>query len=876
MPLSAGSRIGAYEVLGPLGVGGMGQVYRVRDPRLAREAALKVLGEGSSSDRDSLSRFTNEARTASALNHPNVVTIYEVGDAEGTLYIAMELVPGRSLRKVLDEGPVPLRAALGIAAQAAEGLAAAHERGIVHRDLKPENVMVTPDGLVKILDFGLAKKSTPPRHDDPTLAQESEATKPGTLIGTVGYMSPEQASGDAADFWSDQFAFGSILYELLSGRRAFQKTTGVETLTSILRDEPEPLTGIPAELQWILERCLAKLPRDRYGSTWDLAHDLARAKDRLSLPPLARAAPATARGAQRYLPALLAAAAVLALFVMGSRLFKTHALEPPRFRALTYSGRDFSPAVSPDGRTIAFTSDRDGRQRIWLKQLDTGAEVPLSPGPGDDNARFSPDGASVLYTRFEDTGTSLWRIPILGGDPRRLLDDARQGSFSPDGRRLAFVRYVRGDRPAYVYGLAAADGGGARDIRRIDAIWATMPGWSPDGRTIAITHGKGAAPAWETLVMTPEGENARELPPPTRFGRVSNAVFAPDGQAVVFAQTQSVFAGSPARFIRQEVRLGRADVLFHTLTFTAQLDTAAAGALVFDAQTLRGNLREVPLDHSTAGRWLTRGTSRDRQPFYAPRGERLVFSSNRDGNLDVWQVQPATGAIRRLTDDPADDFDPHVMADGRLLFSSRRTGHFEIWMAEADGTAPRQVSNDGRDAENPSATPDGAWIVYSSANPAKEGIWKLRPDGSDATHLASGTTGLPEVSPDGSLILFASFVPPTYTLRVIRLSDGQPLPFQIEGREDTRVFIRGRPRWMPDGKSIAFLDVDGAGRSGVFVQDFAPGRDTRSSRRQLMGFEPGVVAESFAIAPDASRAALASVEETSQLVLVEGLSGVGR
>ncbi len=261
MPLSPGSRIGAYEVLGPLGMGGMGEVYRVRDPRLAREAALKVLADGPGSDRDSLSRFTNEARTASSLNHPNVVTIYEVGEAEGTLYIAMELVPGRSLRKVLDEGPVPLKSALTIAAQAADGLAAAHERGIVHRDLKPENLMVTPDGLVKILDFGLAKKAAPPRHDDPTQRKESDATKPGTLIGTVGYMSPEQASGDAADFRSDQFAFGSVLYELLSGRRAFQKATGVETLAAILRDEPEPIAAVPTELQWIVERCLAKSPR---------------------------------------------------------------------------------------------------------------------------------------------------------------------------------------------------------------------------------------------------------------------------------------------------------------------------------------------------------------------------------------------------------------------------------------------------------------------------------------------------------------------------------------------------------------------------------------------------------------------------------------
>ncbi len=326
MPLRTGQRLGPYEIVAPLGAGGMGEVYRARDPRLQREIAIKVLPAAVASDPERLKRFEKEARAASALNHPNLVTIHDIGSADGVEYIAMELVDGRTLREALADGAVPIRTLLSIAAQASDGLAKAHGAGIVHRDLKPENVMVTRDGFVKILDFGLAKLTQPEDSSGATAARTvSGGTEPGIVIGTVGYMSPEQALGKALDFRSDQFSFGSILYEMATGKRAFARGNTPETLTAILREEPEPIGSIapvtPAPLRWVIERCLAKSPDDRYASTRDLARDLATLKDHLS-ETSGVAAAATARlraGTPIWMRVALAALAALAGILLLSR-----------------------------------------------------------------------------------------------------------------------------------------------------------------------------------------------------------------------------------------------------------------------------------------------------------------------------------------------------------------------------------------------------------------------------------------------------------------------------------------------------------------------------------------------------------------------------
>src|SRR5512143_399573 len=323
MALSAGTRLGSYEIVAPLGAGGMGEVYRARDSRLRREVAIKVLPSETASDVQRRERFEQEARSASALNHPNILTIYDIGEADGAIYIAMELIDGKTVRELVASGdPLPARKMLDIAAQSAEGLAKAHAAGIIHRDLKPENLMVSKDGYVKILDFGLAKLTEPDSQDGSALPTAvAGPTQPGTVMGTSGYMSPEQASGQPVDFRSDQFTLGAILYEMATGSRAFQRKTGAETLVAIIREEPEPLSQrapkVPAPVRWIVERCLAKDPEERYASTKDLARDLKSVRDHLTETSasgaIEAAEPAKIRRRGWVMPTVLALAAGIGL-----------------------------------------------------------------------------------------------------------------------------------------------------------------------------------------------------------------------------------------------------------------------------------------------------------------------------------------------------------------------------------------------------------------------------------------------------------------------------------------------------------------------------------------------------------------------------------
>src|SRR6266581_521921 len=314
MSLTSGSKLGPYEIQSPLGAGGMGEVYSATQNSLGRQVAIKVLASASALDPERLRRFEQEARAASALNHPNIISIYDVGRDGATSYIAMELVDGKTLRALLEAGPLGIKKTLQIATQIADGLAKAHAAGIVHRDLKPENVMVSRDGFVKILDFGLAKLVPAgfESSDATNLKTVTRGTEPGTVLGTVGYMSPEQASGHPVDFRSDQFSLGAILYEMAAGKRAFDRPTAVQTLSAVIQDDPEPVTAAapktPASLVWIIERCLAKDPEERYASTRDLARDLAALRDHASGISVSAVAQS---GPRRFRPtrALLAAAA---------------------------------------------------------------------------------------------------------------------------------------------------------------------------------------------------------------------------------------------------------------------------------------------------------------------------------------------------------------------------------------------------------------------------------------------------------------------------------------------------------------------------------------------------------------------------------------
>jgi predicted Ser/Thr protein kinase len=452
MTLAAGSRIGAYEILSLLGAGGMGEVYRARDAKLGREIAVKVLPAGVSADPGRRQRFEQEARSASALNHPGIVTIYDIGSADGVIYIAMELVEGRTLRDLLAEQPLPIRKLLEIGAQAAEGLAKAHAAGIVHRDLKPENLMITKDGFVKILDFGLAKLAEPVSEQVSVLPTAiAPPTEPGTVMGTAGYMSPEQASGRPLDFRSDQFSLGAILYEMVTGARAFQRKTGAETLVAIMREEPEPIGQLnpkaPAPVRWIIERCLAKDPEERYASTKDLARDLASVRDHLSETSasgaLAATEPARVKRRGWLLPAAAALVLGAALALAARGLLQGRPHSKLQFQRMTFQrGMISSARFAPDGQTVVYGAEWDGRPIEIFSTRTEGHESRSMGLPSADILSVSSTGElAVSLNRhfilgFETSGT-LARVPLGGGAPREILENVQDADWSPDGKDLA-------------------------------------------------------------------------------------------------------------------------------------------------------------------------------------------------------------------------------------------------------------------------------------------------------------------------------------------------------------------------------------------------------------------------------------------------------
>ncbi len=908
MSFAPGDRLGPYRIDAPLGAGGMGEVYRARDTKLDRDVAIKVLPAHLAEAPEVLARFEREAKSVAALSHPGILAIHDFGREGSTSYAVMELLEGETLRHRLAGGALPLRKAVDYAGQIAQGLAAAHARGVVHRDLKPENLFVTGDGRIKILDFGLARQDTAAGRgaDDthsPTLVR---ATDPGTVLGTVGYMSPEQVRGQEADARSDIFSFGAVLHEMLTGRRAFQRDTAAETMTAILKEEPAALAsgidttaiGLPPGLARLVSRCLEKNREERFQSARDLGFALEAASTASSSQAFAVPASGARESWRRALPLAWAAAGVLVGALAMKWLGTPAPSEPPRTRALTFSGQDRDPAASPDGRLVAFASSRDGVSRIWIKQLQGGGEAPLTAGP-DRAPRFSPDGSSVLFIRTDAVTRSVYRIGLVGGEPRKLVEDAFLADWLPDGATIAFARLrapqlaAGGGAPrrlASLVGVRELSSGRERILYSPEERAVSGLRVSPDGRTLALIEGPFVLNTRFELVLidVASGSVRKAIEPGNPLGCLA---WSGAGR-LSLARAGSPLgdgSGTPSRiFLFDAGRREERTLLFTSGLFplagtdsrSATCDGLGPGRLVLDQVEWRLNLSEVFLS-SGAGtpRLLTSGNSRDRQPAYAPDASRIVFTSNRSGNMDLWMLETRSGALRQLTDDPAQDWDPGFTPDGRhVLWSSDRSGHLEIWMAGADGSGARQLTRDGVDAENPNATRDGRYVVYTSGNPERLGVWRIRPDGTEDKQIVPGAALVPEIAPDGRKVLLVTDARDGQRLiRVADIETGALVPFQIEVTWPTSAsgqILYGRARWTPDGRRIAFIGSNAEGRSGVFLQDYVPGRDTSATRRVLTGFAPDTLTESLGVSPDGRSLVVATLQEYSSLTLAEGLAGL--
>ena len=698
MSLEKGSRLGPYEISSPLGAGGMGEVYRARDSRLDRDVAIKVLPAEVSSDAGRVKRFEKEARAASALNHPNIVAIYDVGAEGGTTYIAMELVAGKTLRDTLVGGALPTKRLLEIATQLAEGLAAAHEAGIVHRDLKPENVMVTKDGFVKILDFGLAKLVPSLGSGESSLPTVS-ATHPGGLLGTVSYMSPEQAAGQPVDFRSDQFSFGSIVYELASGRRAFQRDTAVDTLSAILHDEPEALTRVspqtPVPLQWIVERCLSKDLAERFVSTRDLAGDLKKIREYTSTPAGVLVAGQRPSGTpRRWVKGVLSLLGVAAVgFFAGKSIPSTRdALGDVSIQRVTFQKGNVSDArFAPDGETIVYTAEWDGRpQDTYVTRIHATDSRPIGIPRG---RVLAVSRAGELAVQFrKESGLALGRVSLVGGALREVMEDAnRWADWSPDGKALMVIRHVNGrDRIEYPIGTVFYETPGKIEFPRV----------SPDGETVVFIEGSER----DAVIVTVDRKGrkktlVRESQGFTVFGELA---WHPSGE-VWFDGTQpgtgdGLFAVSPS---------GRVRAVLKGVDIPILMDISRDGRLLVEREVFR---KEIPA--------LVVGDSSERDLSWLDQSD--LSDLARDGSaVLITESGPGGGT------------------------------NYGIFLRKTDGSAAVRL---GEGAAQ-SLAPDGSWVAALRKEPGPRGWYGLE-------RLPTGP-GQAEAIPVGELnVQEAKILPP--------------------------------------------------------------------------------------------------------------------
>ncbi|HEU4366425.1 MAG TPA: protein kinase, partial [Candidatus Krumholzibacteria bacterium] len=835
MQLTPGTRLGPYEILSPLGAGGMGEVYRARDTRLGREVAVKVLPQHLSSSSEVRARFEREAKTVSSLNHPHICTLFDIGREGDTDYLVMELIEGETLHRRLEKGPLPVHEVLRLGREVAEALARAHRVGVVHRDLKPGNIMLTKTGP-KLMDFGLARTTGlaggagsgskgAAITQSPTVA--APLTAEGTIVGTFQYMAPEQLEGKETDARSDLWALGCVLYEMATGQRAFEGQSQASLIAAIMTGEPRAVTDLqpvaPPALEKVIRQCLQKDPEDRMQSARDLMFALELVGDGAPGVAAARGGGATARRSGAWWWTGAAVAILLAGFIVGRTMAPRSIEGSIRVSTLSQGTRDSEPAVSPDGRLIAFSAVRQNGQGLWLMDVATRGEVKLTVD-ADRLPRFTADGGSILFTRVRDGRPSLWRVPVIGGAPRLLIDGAADADPSPDGARIAYVGSATGSSGEEVRLMVArSDGTEARALWSLGSVVIGSPRWSPDGERIAIVIAGGQNSPNSFVIVNASDGASRQFPAPN--GSVlSTVVWDGAGKGVILAEGVGITAiqrGAPGRLFRCDERSGKYRPLGWLENFPATLDILPDGRLVLSSLLVRQNLREVSSSARTltGGRWLTSGMSMDRQPVYSPDGKWVMFSSNRGGTLDLWEVSVETGEMHRVTDDPEDDWDPEYSPDGRsIIWCSGRSGAFEIWSARRDGTAPRQLSSDGLDAENPSVSPDGRWVYYSSSHPDKVGLWRIPIDGGAGERLLPGATLIPDLSPDGRYLSVICGVGTVATrLGVFDVVEGKELPAPVPLQVALGNVQIGRSRFAPDGKSVVYLHAREDGQ-GILVR----------------------------------------------------------
>jgi len=883
MTLSGGTRIGPYEITGAIGAGGMGEVFRARDGKLSRDVAIKVLPAAFAQDVERVARFRREAQVLATLNHPNIAAIYGLEESDDLLALVLELAEGEDLAARLRRGPIPLREAVAIARQVALGIGEAHDKGIIHRDLKPANIKLTPDGKVKILDFGLAKAyeadSSPALAGDALSAATTQAaplTEVGIVHGTPAYMSPEQTRGKALDQRSDIWAFGCILYEMLTGRRAFSGSTSPEIFSKILEHDPDWTAlppGAPSSLRRTLRRCLEKDVKQRLRHIDDAVLETDSTTER-DLVPSVRP--------RRALRSLLTAVAALSVLWMGWLGGHRSSQEPPpafdrMVRLVSTAAHEFGPAISPDGKWVAYLSNARGPTDVWVKFLTGGDPVNLTANAGlaiqavdyINGLEVSPDGTQIAFQAQDPAQTgSVWVIPApLGGVPRRALPLGSAGlRWSPDGGRIAYVKSGASLGDALI--VADADGQNEREIaKRQGARHIHWVRWSPDGRFIYFNHGPQNFNIEPTEIWRVASAGGPIEPVISTTRRAGFPILSPDGRSLFYAANPDSVEMS---VWRRDLATGRDYRLTTGVGEYSEPSLSADGTrLVGTVIEVRQSLESVQVrfDRTATLEPWTGGYSGDFDPVWSPDGSRLAWSSSRSGNRSLWSAPDRRAGPTPLTSGMALHERPAYSPDGKqIAFVSDQGGRRGIWVVSADGGTPRFIAP-ADVVDTISWSPDGRKLVYAIPVGDAPVLETMTVADGRTTRLKTPAAAVaPAWSPREDLIAFIEprgGVLGAY-VQVIR-ADGQPAGLRsLDGPNAPRVG-NGFVAWSADGKRLAVVALPGGAPGSIWIVE----PDKPVPYRKLIDLPADVFLRGITWARDGSSLIVGHIRWTGDIFLAE-------
>ena len=910
-----GQTISHYRIIEKLGGGGMGVVYKAEDTTLARLVALKFLPPQVAQDKQAYERFLREARAAAALNHPNICTIHEIGESDGQPFIVMELLEGQTLKSRLQSAPLKLDILLDLSTQIADALDAAHAKGIIHRDIKPANIFVTNRGQAKILDFGLAKLTPRPlslgpspvgrgwpagggpgegQTAAPTTSVELEhLTSPGVAMGTVAYMSPEQARGEELDTRTDLFSFGVVLYEMATGRQPFTGNTSAMIFTAILTQAPtSPVRlnpELPDELERITNKALEKDRDLRYQSASELRADLKRLKRDTSSgrqtaatgptsaalgtvseppagPPSSAAILLSEAKRHKLTLGLFIAGMALLLGGLGLAIYKLSVrkselnLQNMKIVRITQSGKATDVAVSPDGQYVVYILREGERYSLNVRQVVTGSDVQVLPAEVLDfrGLTFSPDGNYIYFARSDKSNPNwsyLWQMPTLGGTPRQLARDIDSSvGFSPDGRKFAFARGVPDKGEVRVL-VAGVGGSGERILASLPAAFWNGPDWSPDGKTVVVTTigGTKVTRGVISAISVSDGAVREIYSTPQPLGQ---ARWLADGSGLLV----SIFdpsLGWRGQLWQISFPGGETHRFTNDLTdYQSSLDmTRDRKTLATIESTTAADLWLAPAGDAARARQITTGARANNGLSWLASGA-LVYA---DYSGDLFSVQEDGGNRTLLTPGEHNNSFPATCGDGRfILFQAYRNEKLNVWRMDEDGSNPAQLTNE-KLATRPECSPDGKWLLYAHLDDLT--AWQVPIQGGlplqmVAQNLSDART--PQISPDGKLLAYL-VMPATLSsprvLTVAPFGGGSPLyrfdvpmgAFEI--------------RWAPDGKALDY-HLTRAGASNIWRQALAGGPP-----KQITNFKSDRIF-SFDWSRDGKQLALARGSTSSDVILI--------